>query len=75
MERKLGGFLLTALGVMGLILADVNLLQLISNQSYGNDLYNVGSGGRDALAVFGFGISGLALTFLGIKLLRRPTSV
>jgi hypothetical protein len=71
MERKLGGFLLTVLGLVGLALAYVNLLEMISNQGYGNNLYNVGDKGGGVMGVFGFGAAGLLLTFLGIKSLRR----
>lgn len=74
MERKLGGFLLTALGIIGLILAYVNLLEIITNQGYGNNIYNVGDKGS-AMGVFGYGIAGLVLTFLGIKTLRGKTTM
>jgi hypothetical protein len=75
MERKLGGFLLTAIGVAGLILAYVNLLQMITNPSYGNNLYNPDAQGSTALGVFGYGIAGLVFTFLGIKTLRGRTTL
>ena len=75
MERKLGGFLLTAIGIIGLILAYVNLLEIITNQSYGNNLYNVGDKGSSAMAVFGYGVAGLLLTFFGIKMLRGRTTM
>lgn len=75
MERKLGGFLLTALGILGLVLAYVNLLEIITNQSYGNNLYNVGDKGSSAMAVFGYGVGGLLLTFFGIKTLRGRTTM
>jgi hypothetical protein len=75
MERKLGGFLLTALGIIGLILAYVNLLEIITNQSYGNNLYNVGDKGSSAVGVMGYGLAGLVLTFLGIKTLRGRTTM
>lgn len=75
MERKLGGFLLTVLGIIGLILAYVNLLEMITNQSYGNNLYNVGDKGSAFTGVFGYGLGGLVLTFLGIKTLRGKTTM
>lgn len=75
MERKLGGFLLTAIGIVGLILAYVNLLEIITNQSYGNNLYNVGDKGSTAGAVFAYGLGGLLLTFFGIKTMRGKTTL
>ena len=75
MERKLGGFLLTAIGIIGLILAYVNLLEMITNQSYGNNLYTVGDKGSSFIGVFGYGLAGLVLTFLGIKTLRGRTTM
>jgi hypothetical protein len=75
MERKLGGFLLTALGIIGLILAYVNILEIITNQSYGNNLYNVGDKGSSVIGVLGYGFAGLVLTFFGIKTLRGRTTM
>lgn len=75
MERKLGGFLLTALGIIGLILAYVNLLEIITNQGYGNNLYTVGDKGSSAIGILGYGLGGLVLTFLGIKTLRGKTTM
>jgi hypothetical protein len=75
MERKLVGFLLTAIGAFGLIMADINLMEIISNPSYGNNLYNVGDKGSSGIAVMGYGALGLVLIFLGIKMLRRQSSV
>ena len=75
MERKLGGFLLTAIGILGLILAYINLLEIVTNQSYGNNLYNVGDKGASAGAVFGYGLIGIVLTFFGIKTLRGKTTM
>lgn len=75
MERKLGGILLTVLGIAGLILAYINLLEIVTNQSYGNNLYTVGDKGSSAVGVFGYGLAGLVLTFLGIKTLRGRTTM
>lgn len=75
MERKFWGFLLTAIGVVGLVMADVNLMQLISSPAYGNNIYTDGDRNSPAMAVMGYGLLGLILIFLGIKMLRRRTSM
>ena len=75
MERKFGGFFLTLIGIAGLALAYVNLLEILTNQSYGNNLYTVGDQGSSIGAVFGFGLAGLVLTFFGIKTLRGRTTM
>ena len=74
MERKLSGFLLTAMGVVGLVMADLNLMELIASPAYGNNIYNAGDKGSSGIAVMGYGTLGLLFIFLGIKMLRRPTS-
>lgn len=75
MERKLLGVLLTAIGIAGLILADVNLMEVISNPSYDTNLYNAGDKGSAGLAIIGYGLIGLICIFLGIKMLRRRSMV
>ena len=75
MERKLVGFLLAAIGIVGLIMADINLMEIISNNSYGNNIYNAGDKGSSGMAVMGYGLAGLICIFLGIKMLRSPSSV
>lgn len=75
MERKLLGVLLTAVGIVGLIMADVNLMEVISNPSYANNLYNVGDKGSAGFAIIGFGLAGLICIFLGIKMLRRRATM
>jgi hypothetical protein len=75
MERKLVGLLLTTIGIIGLIMADINLMEIISNPSYGNNLYNAGDKGSSGMAMVGYGAMGLIFIFLGIKKLRRPSEV
>lgn len=75
MERKLVGFLLTAMGIVGLIMADINLMEIISNNGYGNNIYNAGDKGSAGLAVMGYGFAGLLFIFLGIKSLRKRTTM
>jgi|ADGO01.1.fsa_nt_gi hypothetical protein len=75
MERKLLGVLLTAVGIVALILADVNLMRAISDQGYTNNLYDTGDKGSAGLAVMGYGLGGLICIFLGIKKLSRRASV
>lgn len=74
MERKLGGFLLTAMGIVALAMAYINLMELVSNPAYANNLYYTGDKGSAGAAILGYGFASLVLIFLGIKLLRRPTS-
>jgi hypothetical protein len=75
MERKLGGLLLMAMGIVALIMAYINLMELVANPSYANNLYPTGGKGSSGAALMGYGFAGLVLTFLGIKMLRRPTSM
>ena len=74
MNRKLVGFLLTAIGVIGLVMADINFLEIVSTPSYGNNLYNAGDKGSKGVEVLGYLAAGLLFIFLGIKKLRsRPS--
>lgn len=73
MERKLVGFLLTLIGIAGIIMAQINILEMISSQSYGNNLYNVGDSSSAGIAVLGYGAAGIVFIFLGIKKLRGPS--
>jgi hypothetical protein len=75
MERKLVGFLLTILGIAGLVMAHINLMEIISNSGYGNNIYNAGDKGSAGIAVMGYGAAGLIFIFLGLKMLRNPSSV
>jgi hypothetical protein len=75
MERKLVGFLLTAIGAIGIVMADINLMEIISSNAYGNNIYNAGDKGSAGLAVMGYGLAGLICIFLGIKMLRKRATM
>jgi hypothetical protein len=67
MEKKITGIILTVLGIAGLIVGQIYLLEAIGPNINSNK-------GSHALEIIVFGIGGLALVFAGLRTIRNNRS-